>query len=95
MENEELLQEEDSVITLTDESGNEVTFEYMDCIEYDGKEYLVLLPVDEEDTQIVILEVEPVDEENENYLAVEDEAILDAVYAIFKDRYKDVLNFAD
>ena len=86
MENEELLQEEDSLITLTDENGNEVTFEYMDCIEYDGKEYLVLLPTEEEDTQIVILEVEPVDEENENYLAVEDEAILDAVYAIFKDR---------
>ena len=38
---------------------------------------------------------EPVDEENENYLAVEDEAILDAVYGIFKERYKDVLEFAD
>ena len=95
MENEELLQEEDSLITLTDENGQETTFEYLDCIEYGCKEYLVLLPADEDDTQIVILEVEPVDEENENYLAVEDEAILDAVYAIFKDRYKDVLNFAD
>jgi len=95
MENEELLQEEDSLITLTDENGQETTFEYLDCIEYSGKEYLVLLPADEDDTQIVILEVEPVDEENENYLAVEDEATLDAVYAIFKDRYKDVLNFAD
>lgn len=95
MENEELLQEEDSLITLTDENGQETAFEYLDCIEYSGKEYLILLPADEDDTQIVILEVEPVDEENENYLAVEDEAILDAVYAIFKDRYKDVLNFAD
>ena len=95
MENEELLQEEDSLITLTDENGQEITFEYLDCIEYSGKEYLVLLPADEDDTQIVILEVEPVDEENENYLAVEDEATLDAVYAIFKDRYKDVLTFAD
>ena len=42
---------------------------------------------------MVILEVEPVDEENENYLAVEDEEILDAVYAIFKEKYKDVLIF--
>lgn len=95
MENEELLQEEDSLITLTDENGQETTFEYLDCIEYSGKEYLVLLPADEDGTQIVILEVESVDEENENYLAVEDEATLDAVYAIFKDRYKDVLTFAD
>ena len=95
MANEELLQEEENLITLTDENGVETTFEYLDCIEYQGKEYLFLIPVEEDDNEIVILEVQPVDEENENYVAVEDEKILDAVYTIFKDRYKDVLNFAD
>ncbi len=96
MENNEILQEEESsIITLTDENGNEAPFEYLDCIDYRDKEYLVLIPADEESDEIVILEVEPVDEENENYLAVEDEAVLDAVYAIFKDRFKDVLTFAD
>ena len=92
MANEELLQEEDeSILTLTDENGVETEFEYLDCIEYEGKEYLVLLPV--ESDEIVILEVEPVDEENENYIAVESEDILDAVYEIFKARYQDVLQF--
>ena len=43
----------------------------------------------------MILKIEPVDEENENYLAVEDEAVLDAVYGIFKERYKDMLEFED
>ncbi len=96
MENEELLQEEESsLITLTDENGQETVFEYLDCIEYQGKEYLVLIPDEEDANEIVILEVEPVDEENENYLAVEDEAVLNAVYGIFKERYKDVLNFAE
>ena len=96
MENKELLpEEEEGILTLTDENGVETQFEYMDCIEYEGKEYLVLLPMDEEDDEIVILEVEPVDEENENYLAVDDEAVLMAVYAIFKEKFKDVLNFAD
>ena len=96
MENNEAMQEEEvSILTLTDEKGNEVDFEYLDCIEYQGKEYLVLLPADEEGTQIVILEVEPVDEENENYLAVTDEATLDAVYGMFKERYKDILTFED
>ena len=94
MENEEILQEEESsILTLTDENGEDVNFEYLDCIEYNGIEYLVLMP--EESDEIVILEVQPVDEENENYVAVEDEAVLEAVYAIFKERYKDVLNFAD
>ena len=96
MEDKELLQEEeDSIITLTDDKGNNTDFEYLDCIEYQGVEYLVLIPAEEESAQIVILAVEPVDEENENYLAVEDETILNAVYDIFKDRYKDVLTFAD
>ena len=96
MENEEILQEEESsIISLTDENGVETEFEYLDCIEYNGKEYLVLIPAQEDADELVILEVEPVDEENENYIAVEDEATLDAVYEIFKERYKDVLEFAD
>lgn len=88
-------QEETEILTLTDENGNDVDFEYLDCLEYQDKEYLVLMPADEAETQIVILEVEPVDDENENYLAVEDEAVLDAVYGMFKDKYKDVLTFED
>ena len=88
-------EEEESILTLTDENGADVEFEYLDCIEYQDKEYLILMPLEEESNEIVILEVEPVDEENENYLAVSDEAVLDAVYAIFKERYADVLSFED
>ena len=93
-ENKELLADEEAyIITLTDENGVDMEFEYMDCIEYEGKEYLILMP--EDSNEIVILEVQPVDEENENYIAVEDEAILETVYGIFKERYKDVLQFED
>lgn len=94
MENENTLPEEEvSILTLTDENGKEENFEYLDVIEYEGKEYLLLMPADELETQVVILEVEPVDEETENYLSVSDEAILNAVYDIFKEKYKDVLTF--
>lgn len=88
-------QEGNEILTLTDENGQEVEFEYLDCLEYQGKEYLFLMPPDEVENQIVILEVEPVDDENENYIAVEDEAILDAVYGLFKEKYKDTLTFED
>jgi uncharacterized protein YrzB (UPF0473 family) len=95
MANEEILQEEEvSILTLTDENGVEAQFEYLDVVEYEGKEYLLLLPTDESG-EIVILEIIPVDEENENYVSVEDEMTLNAVYSIFKDRYKDVLTFED
>ena len=97
MENENILEQEEevSILTLTDENGSEVNFEYLDCIAYQGKEYLVLMPEDEESNELIILKVEPVDEEIENYLSVSDEAVLDAVYGIFKEKYKDVLTFED
>ena len=96
MANEELLNEEEvSILTLTDENGQDVNFEYLDCIDYEGVEYLVLMPEDEEENEVVILAVEPVDEENENYLAVEDETILNAVFEIFKEKFQDVLEFED
>ena len=88
-----LPEEETSILTLTDENGQDVNFEYLDCIEYQDKEYLVLMPEGED--EIVIMEIEPVDEENENYLAVEDEVVLDGVYAIFKEKFKDILTFED
>lgn len=96
MENNEILQEEEvELLTLTDENGEDVEFEYLDSIDYEGKEYIVLLPADENDNEVLILEVEPVDEETENYISVKDETILEAVYAIFKDRFKDILTFED
>ena len=97
MENEkiELYEEETSILSLTDENGEEVEFEYLDCIEFQGKEYLVLIPCESEEAEIVILEVQPVDEETENYLSVQDEDILNAVYEIFKDKYADTIDFAD
>ena len=97
MENEkiELYEEETSILSLTDENGEEVEFEYLDCIEFQGKEYLVLIPCESEEAEIVILEVEPVDEETENYLSVQDEDVLNAVYEIFKDKYGDTIEFAD
>ena len=88
-------EEESTILTLTDEDGESIDFEYLDSVDYEGKEYLVLMPAEEAATEIVILEVEPVDEENENYLPVMDEKLLNEVYAIFKERYKDVLTFED
>ena len=53
------------------------------------------IPEGDEEGETVILEVQPVDEENENYIGVDDEAVLEAVFAIFKDKYKDILQFEE
>ena len=88
-------EEEAAILTLTDENGNDQNFEYLDVIEYQGKEYLILMPAEEEETHIVILEIEPVDEENENYLSIDDDDLLNTVYGLFKEKYKDILTFED
>ncbi|MBE6975233.1 MAG: DUF1292 domain-containing protein [Ruminococcaceae bacterium] len=88
-------EEATNILVLTNSDGQDVEFEYLDTVEYQGKEYLVLMPADEESNEILILEIRPVDEETEDYLAVEDEQILQAVYGIFKERYKDILTFED
>ncbi|MCD7858829.1 MAG: DUF1292 domain-containing protein [Firmicutes bacterium] len=98
MDNEQLqdgTEEQEEHLILTDEDGNDTDFLYLDCLEYNGSEYLVLAPADEPEITIVILRVEQVDEETENYLPVMDEEELEAVYQIFKDLYKDILTFED
>ena len=63
-ENEEL----DNVITLKDEEGNEVKFEFLDLVELNDEE---------------------------SYISVEDEAILNQVFEIFKEKFKNDFDFVD
>ena len=90
--------ENDSIIILNDENGYEVSFEFLDLIQYKSNEYVVLLPVEEpndEAGEVVILLVEDIDTEEESYTSVDDEATLQAVFEIFKDKFKDEFNFVD
>lgn len=93
-EEEEL---EDSLITMTDEDGNEIEFEFVDLIEYNGNEYVVLLPADEDDDsgEVVILQLEDAGEETESYISVDDDATLEAVFGIFKEKFKDTFDFSE
>ncbi len=94
MENEKI----DNIIILNDEKGNEVEFEFLDLIEYEGDEYVVLLPVEETDEaeEVVILKLEVSDnEDEESYVSVDDEDTLMAVFNIFKEKFKEAFNFID
>lgn len=94
MANEELLNEEEvSILELTDEDGNEVEFELVDSVDYEGEEYLILLPMEEEDPEVVILKVVTDGKGNESYVTVDTEETLQAVFEIFKERFKDIFTF--
>ena len=42
-------EELDNIMILNDENGEEVPFEFLDVIELDGEQYVVLLPVEDEE----------------------------------------------
>lgn len=95
MANEELLNEEPFILSLTDEEGNEVELELIDSVDYEGKEYLILLPPEDEAAEVIILEVEPQGNDMETYVTVTDEETLNAVFAIFKERFQDFFTFEE
>ena len=85
----------DNKIILNDEDGNEVEFEYLDAVEMDGKEYIVLLPVEEQENgEVVIFRVEG-EGENETYVGLDDEEEAEKVFNLFKEKAKDDFDFAD
>lgn len=87
---------DDSLVYLADDEGNEYAFEFLDAIELDGGEYVVLNPVEDEDGGVVILQFEGENEdESENYVPVEDDEVCNKVFAVFKERNKDVFDFVD
>lgn len=94
-------EELDNIIILKDENGNEVKFEFLDLIDFENEQYVVLLPIQEEgeedDGEVVILKLEDTDEESdeESYVSVEDEDTLMQVFNIFKDKFKDDFDFVD
>lgn len=90
----------DNIIVLNDENGEESRFEFLDLIELDNEEYVVLLPAeesDEEPGEVVILKVEDTDEDSdeEAYVSVDDEETLNKVFEIFKEKFKNEFDFVD
>lgn len=96
---EDAPQEEEGVMVLTDDDGEEIAFEYLDTIDYEGSEYVVLLPADadeDEAVEVLILKVEyGEDEDDEQYVSVESEELLDKLFEIFRENNGDDFEFVE
>ena len=95
MFNNEDMQEvyEPEIVLLQDNEGNEVEFELLDVVEYEGEEYIILIENDEEAQDVTILKIESIDDETEEYFGIDDEEILTNVFELFKEKYKDEFDF--
>lgn len=73
------------ILVLTDENGNDVTFEKLDVVVLDGRSFLILAEVKDDESDeidVVILEIKEEDGE-EVYDTVVDEEISKKVYSQF------------
>ena len=83
--------DEDSFITLTDENGNEIDFLLLDVMEYEGADYMVLMPLTDEDSEedeeeLFFLRAEKT-EEGEVYSSIEDESLLNAIADAYEKEF--------
>lgn len=87
---------ENHTMTLTDENGNEETYELLDLIVESDIEYAVFMSVDYSETEVLILRVEESDkdEDRTSYSVIDDELVA-KIFEIFKERNKDIFNFVD
>ncbi|MBQ8349707.1 MAG: DUF1292 domain-containing protein [Ruminococcus sp.] len=96
IENEfdDLDEENENYITLTDDNGEDVSFEILDTVEYKERLFAVLLPFESEEDEVVILEILPTeDPEYDDFVSVEDENLLNEVFEEFKKAHADEFDF--
>lgn len=85
-------------IELTADDGSVQKFELLDAIDYNDNTYAVLLPVPEDEDEevcFIVLQIEELDEEYDNYLNVDDDEIVQAVFKIFTDKNPDFFDEAE
>lgn len=93
IENEEIdeLEEDDAIenyITLTDDNGEDISFEIIDTLEYDDRTFAVLLPFEDEDGEVIILEILPgEDPDYDEFVSVDDDDLIEKVFEEFKKNY--------
>lgn len=84
----------DNTIVLKDQNGNDVTYEFLDLMEYRNREFIIMLPVDTDDkTGVEIMEVveDPDNEGAEAFIPVMDQELLEAVFQTFKRNFEAAL----
>lgn len=83
--------DEDSFITLSDENGNEIDFLLLDVMEYEGADYMVLMPLtdedgEEEEEELFFLRAEKTNE-GEMYSSIDDEVLLNALADAYEKEF--------
>ena len=89
---------EQNIITLTGENDEKFDFEIADSFELEGNKYIALIPPEDEEAEedeVLIMKIESEDEEETVLTQIDDDEELDKAFEMFKNRCKDLFDFAD
>jgi len=87
--------DEERIVTLEDEDGNEGRFEHLDTFELNDTVYVALVSADDEESDEVVLLKLVEDEQGELLLPIEDEDEADTAFEEFKIRMQDEFDFVE
>lgn len=84
MNNQDMDMEQENIVTLVDDDGNEVNFEHLMSLEHNGKVYICLAPAepmdDVEEDELVIMRIEQDEDGNDFYTTIDSEQELNEVF---------------
>lgn len=82
------MEQYDNIVELVDEQGESIQFEYLMNLDYGGREYILLRPLEQEDGQedeVVILRVEEDENGDDVYTSIEDEKEANEILEAFNE----------
>lgn len=91
-------EERDDLVVLVDENGEETEYEYLDTIEFNENEYVVLLPVEQDNNEdnmdeVVILKIVEDPDGEDSFVTIDDENEMESVFEEFKTRMAEEFDF--
>ncbi|MBO5024462.1 MAG: DUF1292 domain-containing protein [Clostridia bacterium] len=76
------------ILSLTDEDGKLLDFEFVGTVEYDENEYYVLVPLEDNDEgAYIILRAEDAEDGDINLVSIEDDEEYDSVADLVEDEF--------
>jgi uncharacterized protein YrzB (UPF0473 family) len=94
-------EEERELIYLTDEEGNDFPFELLDVIDYKDEQFAIFFPAEDseeetdDDGEVVILKVIAQEDDSAEFVSIDDEKTLDAVFDIFMENLRKSFAISD
>ena len=84
MNNQDMELEQENIVVLVDDDGNEVTFEHLMSLEHNDKVYICLAPAepmeDVDEDELVIMRIEQDSDGNDFYSTIDSEKELQEVF---------------